>query len=263
MKNDYYVYGLFAEEVCFYVGKGREDRKVEHFRDFKNHNKAVNPLMYNKLRSLQEKKITPYIKVFVENVTEEEALEHEKVIIAKYKRRVDGGTLCNILLGGNQPPSYTELIEIKGEEEVNRIRKQQVITTAKTIYKRNEGKIKQFELLMSQNMMLKDIAIELQVSTETLRRWSKNYDILINHNGKTKRIKEHLKELRQITKHNIQSTAKTYTIKTPNGTIQTIQKLVLFCREHNLDYANLRRTYKGNAKHHKGYTILDQQEPKN
>jgi transposase len=261
MKNDYYVYGLFAEEVCFYVGKGREDRKVEHFRDFKNRNKAVNPLMYNKLRSLQEKKITPYIKVFVENVTEEEALEHEKVIIAKYKRRVDGGTLCNILLGGNQPPSYTELIETKGEEEVKRIRRQQVKTTAKTIYKRNESKIKQFELLMSQNMMLKDIANDLQVSTETLRRWSKNYNIPINHNGKTKRIKEHLNSLRDVIRNTIPKTAKTYTIKTPDGTIQTIQKLVLFCREHNLDYANLRRTYKGNAKHHKGYTIIDQQEP--
>ena len=261
MKHDYYVYGLFVEEVCFYVGKGREDRKVEHFRDFRTRNKAVNPLMYYKLRSLQEKQITPYVKTFLENLTEEEALEHEKNLIAKYKRKCDGGTLCNISLGGNQPLTMKELIEIKGEEEVKRIRKQQITATAQTVYKRNEEKIQQFKLLMSQNMMLKDIAKQLQVSTETLRRWSRNYNIPINYTGKNQKIKEHLKELRQITKHNVQSTAKTYTIKTPDGTIKTLQKLVLFCREHNLDYANLRRTYKGNARHHKGYTIIDQREP--
>ena len=261
MKQDYYVYGLFAEEVCFYVGKGREDRKVEHFRDFRTRNKAVNPLMYYKLRSLQEKQITPYVKTFLENLTEEEALEHEKNLIAKYKRKCDGGTLCNVALGGNQPPTFEELKKIKGEQEMKRIKKTQVATTAQTICKRNETKIKQFKILMSQNMMLKDIAKVLDVHAVTLKEWSKKYNIPINYTGKEQRIKEHLQELREINKHNVPCTAKTYTIKTPDGIIKIVQKLVLFCREHNLDYANLRRTYKGNAKHHKGYTIIDQQEP--
>ena len=50
MRTDYYVYGLFADEICFYVGKGCEDRKYEHFRDFNNRNKAVSPSMYYKSR---------------------------------------------------------------------------------------------------------------------------------------------------------------------------------------------------------------------
>jgi hypothetical protein len=261
MQQDYYVYGLFAEEICFYVGKGREDRKIEHFRDFRTRNKAVNPVLYYKLRSLQEKQITPYVKTFLENLTEEDALEHEKNLIAKYKRKCDGGTLCNILLGGNQPPTFEELKNIKGEEEMKKIKKRQVAATAQTIYNKNKEKVERFAILMSKNIMLKDVAEELRVSTNTLRIWSKNYNIPINYTGKEQKIKEHLKELREINKHNIPRTAKTYVIKTPEGNIQTVQKLVLFCREHNLDYANLRRTYNGNAKHHKGYTIIDQQEP--
>lgn len=262
MRQDYYVYGLFVEEICFYVGKGREGRKVDHFRDFRTRNKAVNPLLYYKLRSLQEKQITPYIKLFAENLTEERALEYEKSLILKYKRKFDGGTLCNVSSGGNQPPSLEDLIKIKGKDEMKRIKKAQVAATAQTVYKRNEQKINHFRLLMSQNMMLKDIAEILKVSTYTLRGWSKKYDIQLNYIGKEQKIKQHLKELKNITKHIIQRTAKTYTIKTPNGSIQTVQKLVLFCQERNLDYANLRRTYKGNATHHKGYTILEQQDPK-
>jgi transposase len=261
MKRDYYVYGLFAEEVCFYVGKGRENRKAEHFRDFRTRNKAVSPSMYYKLRSLQEKQITPYIKVFIENLTEEEALEHEKHIITKYKRKIDGGTLCNIALGGNQPPSLIELIKVKGKEEAKRISKQRGKSTEETTRKRNEKKIEQLQLLMSQNMMLKDIATTLQVTTSTLRAWSKKYNIPINYAGKEQKIKEHLKSLREVIRNTVPKTAKTYTVKTPEGNIVTTQKLVLFCKEHGLDYANLRRTYKGNAKQHKGYTIINQEEP--
>ncbi len=169
--------------------------------------------------------------------------------------------MCNIALGGNQPPSLVELLKTKGREEVKRIKQQQGLATKQTVHKRNEQKIEQFKLLMSQNMMLKDIAATLQVTTATLRKWSKKYDIPINYIGKEQKIKTHLNSLRDVIRNAVPKTAKTYTIKTPQGNVLTTQKLVLFCKEHNLDYANLRRTYKGNAHHHKGYTIIDQQEP--
>lgn len=259
--NIYYVYGLFAENICFYVGKGKGDRKLDHFRDFKNHNKAVNPSLYYKLQSLFQKNIIPYIKVFFENLSENEALEQEKNLIRLYKKKRDGGTLCNLSDGGTQPLSYAELLKVKGQEEMIKIKNKQKITFSNTIYKRNKDKIEQLKLLLSKNMMIKDIAIILKITTCTIRTWCKKYNITMNYAGKQERIRNHLHELRQINRQNVPKTAKVYTISQPDGSTVVINKLVLFCKQHNLDYANLRRTFKGNAKHHKGYSIIDQQNP--
>lgn len=261
MNEDYYVYGLFENDKCFYVGKGRGNRKVHHFRNFKNKNKAVNPILYYKLRSLDNENIKPTIKVFKDNLKENDALEYEKDLIMKYKRKMDGGILCNVCLGGNQPPTLKELIEIKGEEEVKKIRLKSIKTNRETIFKKNKEKIEKFKTLMSENVMIKDIAKILNVSRNTLKQWSKKYNIPINYYPKSIRIKEHLNSLRDEVNDSVQKTSKTYLIKKPDGTILTVQKLVRFCKENNLDYANLRKTYNGTSKHHKGYSIISQINP--
>lgn len=261
MNKDYYVYGLFEMDLCFYVGKGRGNRKTHHFRNFKNKNVAVNPLLYYKLHSLDNKNVKPTIKVFKDNLSENDALEYEKYLITKYKRKIDGGTLCNVCLGGNQPPTIQELIEMKGEEEVKKIKLKRMKSNHEAIFKRNQEKIEKFKTLMSENVMIKDIAKILNVSRNTLTQWSKRYNIPINYTPKSIRIKEHLNSYRDELNDSVQKTSKTYVIKNPDGSIITVQKLVRFCKENNLDYANLRKTYNGTSKHHKGYSIIDQKDP--
>jgi len=49
-----------------------------------------------------------------------------------------------------------------------------------------------------------------------------------------------------------------WSVRFPDGTINEITNLNQFCRDHNLDCGNLQRTQPGgNAKQHKGYTVLE------
>lgn len=256
--NRYYVYGLFEGDVCFYIGKGTGKRKDDHFRCFKRNKCSVNPLLYSKLLKLKKLKITPTSKILIENLSENEALENEKELIIKYGKKINGGTLCNLLDGGTQPPTYQDLLKFKSVDEIVQIKQKQVKSTKKTIHNKNFNKINYFKKMANKNILLKDIAKKLNVCTDTLRRWSKKYNIKINYNAKTLFIKKHLEVQRKIVKNKIQKTAKTYTIKQPDGSIIVVRKLVQYCKTHNIDYANLRKTYKGVAKHHKQYTIISQ-----
>jgi hypothetical protein len=52
----------------------------------------------------------------------------------------------------------------------------------------------------------------------------------------------------------------------PDGKIIVVRKLVLFCKENNIDYKNLRKTFNcfkkdGTQSKHKGFCILQQKDP--
>ena len=256
MSTSFYVYGLFADGICFYIGKGKGKRITHHFMQYKNNRRLCNYLLYCKLKSLEQKQIIPEAKVLVTNLTEVQALQIEMQYIKQYGKKLQGGTLCNISDGGNQPPNSTELKIVKTKVEWEHIKHKQRETFKKTTYERNKDGIKLLQQMLAEGYMLDDIAIKLNKTRQTLRNWRRQYNIPMNYTGKEKVLKEHLHKYRQINRTKAPKTAKTYTIQEPDGNIITINKLIVYCKEKNIDYSNLRKFFTS-----KGYKILKVVEP--
>lgn len=100
--NDFYVYTYTVpgEEKPFYVGKGRGDRSRYHLRPTML--RRGKTLLYHKLRKMLAAGIEPLIEVVRDGLTEHEAFEIERSLIAQYGRRSLGtGVLCNLTDGGD------------------------------------------------------------------------------------------------------------------------------------------------------------------
>lgn len=94
--TDYYVYALcYPDGEYFYIGKGKNNRDIRHLK-YSVHNDHVKHVIA-KLRSRSEE---PVVKRLLEHISNEEACEEEKRLIAAYGMRVDGGLLCNLHPGG-------------------------------------------------------------------------------------------------------------------------------------------------------------------
>jgi hypothetical protein len=131
MNNIYYVYiyldprksGTFQYKELefnfepFYVGKGKGERYIEHIVESKSNFKINNQFKLNKIRKIKnETGENPIIIKFKENLSEEESLKLEEIIIEKIGR-IDLGTgpLTNLSYKG-APSGYIKLSEtIKGK----------------------------------------------------------------------------------------------------------------------------------------------------
>jgi hypothetical protein len=256
-RSNYYVYGLFANDVCFYIGKGTGRRYKDHFRQYKSGCEMCNYMLWCKLKSLESLNIIPVSKILKDNLSELEALEIEKQYIDKFGKKLQGGSLCNISDGGNQPPSSTELKNSLPSDVYRDIRNRTVSNFKKAIYNRNIKQINVIKEMLSEGKMIKEIAEKLNKTSITISKWIKTYNLPFNYEGKTKKIKSHLEKLRKERHLNkIPISAKTYKILEPDNSIITTQRLIKYCKERNIDYANLRRTYNKNSKH-KGYQIIE------
>lgn len=97
----FYVYQLRLEGASepFYIGKGRGTRHRQHF--------LKSQLSYHCLKSsiiknAQKKNVAVHSEILVEDLSEEEAFNIEKTLIAKYGRRDLGkGCLANMTDGGD------------------------------------------------------------------------------------------------------------------------------------------------------------------
>jgi hypothetical protein len=98
--NIYYVY-LYLDpsrnDQPFYVGMGKGRRDKSHLR---NPDGRKNLPFYNRLLKMKKANITPTIVRVAESLTQNEAFDLEVSLIAKHKRRHEGGTLLNITSGG-------------------------------------------------------------------------------------------------------------------------------------------------------------------
>jgi len=267
MDKRYYVYGLFDQNnVIFYVGKGTDKRYKHHRKNYKM-GKINNYFLKCKIKSIFDKGFDFKEKILIDNLTEQDAFEKELELINLHGKRCEGkGTLCNVLDGGTQPLSVTELKKIHGEDFFKEIKRKQAKTMKETTHKRNIEKIKLLEKRLDEGKMLKDISLELDVTTTTLRAWIRTYGLKMNYSGKEKRIKEHLNALRNINIKRTNSRSKYYTVLKPDGTTVEVRKLVLFCKEHNIDYRGLRNTFNNIKKNGmqskcKGFCIIEQKEP--
>lgn len=263
--KEYYVYAIIINEKYVYVGKGKDDRKDHHLKNFLTYNTAVNKLLKDKLANATKLKHNIDVSVLHDGLTEQHALDIETQLINQHGKKIDGsGTLCNVCDGGGQPPNATQLRQMFGDEKFKQIKKQQSATCQDTLYKKYLPKLKIIEKMLKENIMIKDIALEIQVNKDTVLRWIKKYNIPgYDGAGKKIRIQEHLQTQRTRRKKEYKppKTAKLYTIQEPCGNIITTRTLKQYCSNKNIDYSNLRSTYKKNS-FCKGYTILKQVEPK-
>lgn len=255
--SNYYVYGLFANDVCFYIGKGSGRRYKDHFRQYKSGCKMCNYMLWCKLKSLESLNIIPVSKILKDNLSESEALEIEKQYIDKFGKKLQGGSLCNISDGGNQPPSSIELKNSLPSDVYLEIRNKTVSNFKKAIYDRNLKQINVIKEMLSEGKMIKEIAEILNKTSITISKWIKIYNLPFNYEGKSKKIRSHLEKLhKERHLNNIPVSAKTYKILEPNGLVTTTSRLIVYCKEKNIDYANLRRTFNKKTKH-KGYQIIE------
>jgi len=257
----YYVYGIFINSIIIYVGKGTGNRKDHHLKNFLLHNTAVNRILRSKLFKAIKNGDKIDVTILVGNLSEDEALYEEANLISKYGKKIDGtGTLCNITDGGTQPPSATVIRNLYGEKEYIHIKQKKENTRKNNFTSKVQQHIPDIKQMLNDGKMLKEIAAKLKVSTITIRSWMRKYNIAMNYTGKQNKIKQHLDSYRTINKAKPNRNAKTYTIKEPSGVLSTTKFLKQYCKEHNIDYSNLRATFKRGGSC-KGYSIITQLEP--
>lgn len=97
--------------IPFYVGKGIGDRWKQHI------GRTHNVIMRSKLEKLKVAGLEPCIIKVHEGLTEQDALDKEAVLISKYGRIIEGGSLCNFSLGGqgNLKYDYGKVIDRLGK----------------------------------------------------------------------------------------------------------------------------------------------------
>lgn len=86
----------------FYVGKGKNDRYLSHYKYFD----GSNPYKENLIKILNNGGYIPIYVKLNENSSEEDALLNEIQIISYIKQNLGNDVLTNILDGGDQPPHY-------------------------------------------------------------------------------------------------------------------------------------------------------------
>ena len=83
----FYVYGLFYEKedqkICFYIGKGTDDRHKTHFRNSSLEERCYNSHKNDKIKKLKEEDKNPYSKILFKDLTEDKALGIEEFLLKK------------------------------------------------------------------------------------------------------------------------------------------------------------------------------------
>lgn len=101
--RDFYVYTYTDPRNgdIIYVGKGCGERHLYHWK----YGNPSNSHFDRKLAKIRKQKLEPEINIVFTSKDEDEVYELEEFLIKEIGRTIDGGTLCNIVLGGKGHPT--------------------------------------------------------------------------------------------------------------------------------------------------------------
>lgn len=216
-----YIYALTTETgEPFYVGKSNnvKRRRKRHIYDAKT--QKVNCPVHNKIRKLLREHLA------IDAILLEEC-EDNTVDVCEQKwiveLRARGHKLCNVAAGGEGGKGITPEIAAK----ISKANKGRVFTTEtrRKISESNKGKT----FTAEHKAKLSEARRKRVVTDETRKKASKTSTGKIN--------------------------IKQYTLVDPDGNMHhTTHGLSEFCRQHNLNAANLTKVIAGKRPQHKGWT---------
>lgn len=124
--NEYYVYAMIdpRDDQIFYIGKGKGDRYLEHYKEYINAEKKGNVMNNDKVfGGSNSGKLTrihqivssgyelKYLKI-CENLSEKSAFVLEEILVERFGRKIiETGQLENLMPGGNRGDSKLILEE--------------------------------------------------------------------------------------------------------------------------------------------------------
>jgi hypothetical protein len=133
-------------DICFlyepfYIGKGKytERRKYSRVKQHLNEKRNRNFFKNGKINHIKEEcGCIPFIEILYDNITEEEAILHEKELIAKIGRyNIGNGPLTNLTDGGEGSSGYIQSKETK-DKRVESLKKSTLMETLKTEEYKNQ-----------------------------------------------------------------------------------------------------------------------------
>lgn len=216
-KGKYQYEDLTFDYEPFYVGKGKGRRAYKHiYEAMKNFNS--NKHKNNKIKKIiEETSQLPIIIIYKKELTNDEAIQIEKDLIAKIGRKDLGfGTLINYTNGGEGSEGYKHTTETKNKWS------QQRKGNNHPLHKKG-GHSDLTKQYMKENWVGKNN----------------------NHYGKlqTEKQKNIAKEIN----------SKEYIITFPNGQQIQIKNMREFCKEYNLSASKMCLVAQGKRNHHKNY----------
>lgn len=123
LSKEYYVYIYYDvrpghEGAPFYVGKGTKLRYKRHL--FETYRTTENKKKYAIINAIQKQGLTPNIKIYANNLTEQQAYEIEEQLITQYGRRdIDADGVLTNICESKRPPNNKGKIRPRGKLHPN------------------------------------------------------------------------------------------------------------------------------------------------
>ncbi len=218
----------------FYIGKGSGNRYRRHLQET-SHNRYRDRVV--KAIKNAEYDFKNYIKIVVNELSEDQAFTLERILIKYYGRRNDGGILTNVSLGGVGTPGFPspykgmkieEIIGLeRGAEFRRKMREYALNRTYSNLGKSMPTKGKTYEEIFGIQVAAKEKKIR-----SDLRKGKSAAELY----GEL-RAKEIFKKVAEKQSGHLSTQAKKYKITSPQGEIYMICGMREFCRQHKLSHS--------------------------
>ena len=244
LKSGNYVYDdLCFDHEPFYIGKGKDDRYLHHLIKVKNKRKYKSSLKFSIIEENLKNGSNPIILKLKENISEDESLNLEKILIKKIGRfDLGNGPLTNLNDGGHKP----QVNYIHTKESRDKISKSF----------RNRKPDDRYDLISPDGIIYKSVNLlefceKHNLNYHKIRKSSNNGKIKVSKNRakiETLNCENWIVINNRI--ENIKERKVKYTLKSPSGETYIIysnESGFDFCKNLDLDF-RLLRLYKNKGK---------------